>query len=47
MLGQKESSYNNITAEPILCLNLEIGDKKTLEGCIEKYTSLEELDIRK
>ena len=23
----KESSYNNITAEPILCLNLEIGDK--------------------
>tara|TARA_B100001093_G_scaffold142541_1_gene135018 strand:+ start:61 stop:1092 length:1032 start_codon:yes stop_codon:yes gene_type:complete len=41
-----ESSYNNITTEPILCLNLEIGKKKTLEGCIEKYTMEETLDMK-
>ena len=39
-----KSSYNNMTAEPFLCLNLEIGSIKTLEGCIDNYTNKEVLD---
>jgi len=36
--------YKNMTSEPFLCLNLEIGLVKTLEGCIDNYTSTERLD---
>ena len=41
-----ESSYENTTSEPFLCLDLEIGDIKTLEGCIDKYTRKEVLDMK-
>ena len=41
-----ESNYENTTSEPFLCLDLEIGDIKTLEGCIDKYTRKEVLDMK-
>ena len=41
-----ESNYENTTSEPFLCLDLEIGDIKTLYGCIDKYTSKEWLDMK-
>ena len=39
-----ESDYTNITPEPFFNLQVEIGNTKTLEGCIRNYTHEEVLD---
>ena len=41
-----ESDYVNITPEPFFNLQVEIGDTKTLEGCIKNYTNEEILENR-
>ena len=39
-----ESGYTNVTPEPFFNLQVEIGNTKTLEGCIRNYTHEEILE---